>query len=269
MKYRFWDMSWMEAQEAFRKSDTVIIPVGTLHGHGPTPLSIDSSSVEKLADEVGRRTGLPILPLMPYGEDNKMLRYPGSIAISPDVLEGVYTDICKSLHRNGVRKIIFLNGHGGNRDSLVRTARKIRELGMVVAILEWWSIGKKLMPELWPEPKGSYMSELAVAIAIGGKDIIDLRKGGYRGEWGSTPILREIFGEKIKPLGFDDFEYKGAQIFIPVDAWDIDVDSPPELSRSSLDQLRQRGEEILSRLADYVAEFAKDFARVDPKVLKL
>jgi len=45
MKYRLWDMSWMEAEEAFKRSDTAILPVGTFHGHGPTPISIDSSSV--------------------------------------------------------------------------------------------------------------------------------------------------------------------------------------------------------------------------------
>ncbi|TMI83398.1 MAG: hypothetical protein E6H04_03115 [Bacillati bacterium ANGP1] len=37
-KHRLHEMSWMEAQEAFKKSDTVIMPVGTLHAHGPTPI---------------------------------------------------------------------------------------------------------------------------------------------------------------------------------------------------------------------------------------
>ena len=262
MKCRFWDMSWKEAQEAFRKSDTVIIPVGTLHGHGPTPISIDSSSVEKLADEVGKRTGMVVMPLVAYGENEKMKLYPGSIAIRPETLERLYTDICRELHRNGIKKIIFLNGHGGNREAIMKAGRNVRELGVIIAIVEWWSIGKKLMPELWPEPKGSYMSELAVAIAIGGKEIADLRGEGYRGEWGSNPTLRKIFGEEIKPLGFNDFEYKGAQIMIPIDAWEIDVDSPPKVTTKELDALERRGQEIIRRLADYVADFAKEFQKV-------
>jgi creatinine amidohydrolase len=253
----------MEAREAFKRSDTAIVPVGTLHGHGPSPLSIDASSVEKLADEVGKRTGILTLPLLPYGEDDKMRDYPGSIAINQNVLEGVYTDICRSLHKNGVRKVIFLNGHGGNREALIRASRNIRELGMLVAILEWWSIGRKLMPDLFPEPKGSYMSELAVAIAVGGKEIADLRGGGYKGEWGSDPTLRKIFGDKIKPLGFNDFEYEGAQVIIPIDAWDIDTESPPEVDKNALDKLRRRGEETIERLAEYMSRFAKDFQKID------
>ena len=66
----------MEAEEAFEKSDTAIIPVGTFHGHGPTPISIESSSVAWLAEKVGERTGLVTLPLIPFGENDKQKLYP-------------------------------------------------------------------------------------------------------------------------------------------------------------------------------------------------
>ncbi len=262
-KYRLWDMSWMEAEEAFRRSDTVVVPVGTLHGHGPTPISIDSSSVERLADEVGKRTGLMTLPVLPYGENDKMKEYPGSIAISQNIMEGFYTDMCRSLHRNGARKVIFLNGHGGNREALTRAGRNVRDLGMLIAIVEWWSIGRRLMAELFPEPKGAYLSELAVAIAIHGKDIVDLRGGGYKGEWSSNPPLRRLFGDKIKPLGFNDFEYEGAQVLIPVDAWDVDIESPPDVDKTALETLRRRGEETIERLAEYISGFAREFLKLD------
>jgi hypothetical protein len=268
LKYRLWDMSWKEAREAFGKCDTVIVPTGTLHGHGPSPISIDGSSVEKLADEVGKRTGLMVLPLVPYGEDDKMLRYPGSVGIRPDVLEGVYTDICRGLHRNGIRKVIFVNGHGGNREALTRTGQNVRELGVLVAIVEWWSIGRTLMPDLFPGHKGVFMEELAVAMAIQGKEIADIRPGGYMGEWGENPT-RKIFGDRIKPIRFNDFTFKGAPITIPVDAWDIDVEGPPEISKDDLDSLIKRGEQIIQRVADYIAEFAQEFQKINvQEVLK-
>ncbi len=260
-KHRLQAMSWREAEEAFKRSDTVIVPVGTLHGHGPTPIGIDASSVEALADQVGKRTGMMILPLVPYGENDKMRDYPGSIAISQHVIEALYTDICRSLHRNGIRKVIFLNGHGGNREPLVRAGRNVRALGMLVAIVEWWTIERKLMPELFPE--GSHISELAVAMAVDGTDIADLRGGGYKGEWGAQPPLRKLFGEAIRPLGFNNFEYKGAQVIIPVDAWDIDIESPPEIDKSALEALRRKGQESIERVADYVAEFAREFQKID------
>jgi creatinine amidohydrolase len=260
-KYRLIEMSWMEAEAAFKKSDTVIMAVGTLHGHGPTPIGIDATSVDALADRVGKQTGLMVLPSLPYGENDKMREYPGSIAISQQVLEGFYTDICRSLHRNGIRKIIFLNGHGGNREPLIRTGRNIRGLGMLAAVVEWWTIGKKLMPAVFPE--GSHIWELAVAMAIDGTEIADLRDGGYKGEWGTDPTLRRLFGEKIKPLGFNTFEYQGAQVTIPVDAWDIDVESPPEIDAGTLESLRRKGEESIERLVEYCSTFAREFEKID------
>jgi hypothetical protein len=257
VKYRLGDMSWKEAEEACKRSDTVIMPVGTLHAHGPTPISIDASSVEKLADEVGKRTGLLTLPLLAYGENDKMKNYPGSIAIRPSTLEDFYVDICKSLNRNGIRKVIFLNGHGGNRETLIRTGRRVRKLGMVIAIVEWWVIGPKLMPELFLGPD-VFMEELAVSIAIGGSRIADLRSGGYKGEWGLNPT-RKIFGDKLKPVQFDDFDYRGTRIIVPVDAWDIDLESPPEVRQEDLELLGKRGQEIIDRLAEFISEFARDF----------
>ena len=127
-KHRLQDMSWMEAEEAFKRSDTVLVPVGTLHGHGPIPIGIDARSVERLADEVGKRTGLVVLPLLAYGENDKMREYPGSIAIGQQVLEAFYIDICRSLRRNGISKVIFLNGHGGNREPLIRAGRNVGTL---------------------------------------------------------------------------------------------------------------------------------------------
>jgi creatinine amidohydrolase len=256
-------MSWKEAEEAFKRSETVILPLGTLHGHGPTPISIDSSSVEKLADEVGKRTGLVTLPVVTYGENVKQKFYPGSIAISPDTLERFYVDIFQSLYRNGVRRVIILNGHGGNREALIRAGETARNFGMITAILEWWSLGRQLFPNLFPEARGSFMAELAVALAIGGKNIADLRDTGYMGEWGETYTMRNIFGEEIKPLGFNNFEYRGGQLIIPIQAWDLDLEGPPVLGKEVVDELFERGQETIRCLVDYIVDFAKKFQKVD------
>jgi hypothetical protein len=253
----------MEAEEAFNKFDTVILPIGTLHGHGPTPISVDSSSVDRIADEVGKRTGLPTLPILPYGENEKQKFYPGSIAISPITLENFYLDIFKSLKRNGVRKVIVLNGHGGNRESLIRAGNAARNFGMIIAILEWWSLGRQLRPDLYPEVSGSFMTELAVAIAIGGKDIADLRGTGYKGEWGEKYTMRKLFGDEIEALGFHNFEYKGGSFIIPIEAWDLDLEGPPVLGMEVVDKLYVRGQETIMCVVNYIVDFAEHFIKVD------
>ena len=260
-KYLLWNMSWKEAEEAFKRSDTAILPVGTFHGHGPTPISIDSSSVEKFAKEVGKITGLVTLPIVPFGENEKQKFYPGSITISLDTIERYYIDIFKSLHRNGIRKVIVLNGHGGNREPLVRAARSVRELDMIIAIQEWWTIMGQLMPEF--HKRGPYIEELAVSLALGGKEIADIRNTGYKGEWGTPYTMKKMFGENIKPLGFNNFEYKGGSIIIPIQAWDLDLEGPPMLKPDDVDELYDLGKEAIKRVIDYIVDFAIEFQKID------
>jgi creatinine amidohydrolase/Fe(II)-dependent formamide hydrolase-like protein len=266
MKYKLEDMSWMEAEEAL-KAGIALLPIGTIHGHGPTPISIDYTSVQRFADEVGRRTGMITLPVLPYGENDKQKFYPGSITIEPDTLQYLYEDIFQSLNRFGVKKVLVLNGHGGNREALIRAAKTVRELDMIIAIQEWWRILGKLLPEF--HERGCHIEELAVALAIQGKDIADLQEGGYTGEWGDPPDIPiptwNVFGENITPLGFNDFEYKGGRVIIPIQTWDIDIPGGTEVNSEDLDEIYENGKEIIKRVIDYLVDFAEEFKRIDVK----
>jgi hypothetical protein len=64
-------------------------------------------------------------------------------------------------------------------------------------------------------------------------------------------------------LGFSTFAYAGAQVTIPVDAWEIDVESPPEIDRSALEALRRRGEETIERMTEYISAFAGEFQKIE------
>ena len=117
------------------------------------------------------------------------------------------------------------------------------------------------MPELFPE--GGHVTELAVSMALGGKEIADLRGTGYKGEWGKPMTTRNIFGDKIKSVGFNTFEYKGGKITIPVQAWDIDLEGPPIMGKEVADELYERGEEIIRRTIEYIVDFVEEFQKVN------
>jgi hypothetical protein len=107
------------------------------------------------------------------------------------------------------------------------------------------------------------MTELAVAIYIGGKDIADFRETGYKGEWGDKYTMKNLLGENILPLGFNNFEYKGGRITIPVQAWDLDIEGPPYIGVEVIDELYERGKIVLERLVDYLVDFAAEFQNID------
>src|SRR5262249_28528565 len=153
-----------------------------------------------------------------------------------------------------------------NHDPLLRAGRTARTLGMLVAIVDWGHIEKTLMPHLFTE--GNFTSEfaiteLAVAIAIGGGESAALGGGGDKGERGSDPAYAKPFGDKFTPQGFSAFSYGGAQVTIPVDAWEIDVQCPPDTAKDELPALRRRGEETIERMTEYISAFAREFQRID------
>lgn len=80
---------------------------------------------------------------------------------------------------------------------------------------------------------------------------------------GLSPDREKVFGEEIRPLGFSTFEYAGAPVTIPVDAWEIDVESPPEIDKGALEALRRRGEETIERMTEYISAFAREFQKID------
>jgi len=258
MKYRFWEMSWREALEAFERSDIAIVPVGSIHHHGINIIGDDSVISQRLADEVGKKTGLLTLPLMPYGESEYHKDYP-CINIKQETLTEIYKEICKSLYKFGIRKVIFINGHGGNRVSLRNAGYDLREdPGMLVAVVNFWKVSKQIKADvLAPEQTLSFIQELAMNVAIVGKDAFDLTK--------HKPVtgLRNIFGGKIKTLGFGQFEYKGGVVEIPMGAWDEadgEEGGPIDLS---IDELYEGGLEIIRRLVEWISDLAEEIGKID------
>ena len=92
--------------------------------------------------------------------------------------------------------------------------------GIVTPIIEWYAIVRTTLKEefkdfLPPEVPGggkSYIIELAVSMVLGGKDIADLRGApGYKGEWGSPYTVKHVFGDKLRTLNFNNFDFKGTQ----------------------------------------------------------
>jgi len=123
------------------KTDIVIIPVGSVEAHGHhLPLGTDIFSPrlfckmieEKISNEVW------IAPEIPYGQSYDLSIYPGTIHIPSDILSEYLYAVGKSMYENGLKKIIFLNGHGGNINALNLASEKLFQLGADVLTINWW-----------------------------------------------------------------------------------------------------------------------------------
>jgi creatinine amidohydrolase len=155
------EMSWTEAKEYFMKADVAILPVGSNEQHGPqNPLGTDHLVAKAIAEETAKRTGVVCLQVIPFGVSSHHKQFWGTICISPETFQNYVKEACLALSYYGIRKIVIVNGHGGNLPALLAMARELREKAVFVSIFQWWTAANKLLPDLFkPEERGHAAAE--------------------------------------------------------------------------------------------------------------
>jgi creatinine amidohydrolase len=155
LKVLLYEMSWVEAKEHFAKSNIAILPVGSTEQHGPAnPLGTDFLIAKAIAEEAAKRTRVLCLPTVPFGVSSHHKQFWGTIFISPRTFKKYVKETCLALGYYGVRKIVVINGHGGNLPALTELAREVREEGVFVSVFQWWPAAEKLLPKLFtPEER--------------------------------------------------------------------------------------------------------------------
>jgi len=101
-----------------RKKQIAIIPVGSIEQHGPhLPISTDSDIVTEVALKLSEKINGLLLPTISYGISDEHFPF-FNISIKKSTLSKILEDICESLIKNGISRILIINGHYGNLDSL-------------------------------------------------------------------------------------------------------------------------------------------------------
>lgn len=151
------------------RSDTVLIPVGTVEAHGHhLPLGTDVLIPSEIAEAVDARMGDQILlaPEVNYGHSWYLSIYPGTVDISSETLVNYLFEIGKGFLKWGFQNIIFLNGHGGNNPALTIVSEKLAAQGAKVAIINWWVDFRQEILEICEGQGHAGEDETSVIMAI-------------------------------------------------------------------------------------------------------
>jgi creatinine amidohydrolase len=111
---RLWDANWMQIEEYLQRDDRVLVPLGSTEQHGYLSLGVDAILAEKAAVAAADPEGVPVLPALPFGLTPTFTAYPGTVTLSPVTYDGLVRDVLSSLEHQGFRRILVVNGHGGN-----------------------------------------------------------------------------------------------------------------------------------------------------------
>ena len=109
-----------EFAKAVKLSEGVcIIPIGVIEKHGQhLPLGTDVFTSREIALRAASKEYSIVFPFYYTGQINEARQQPGTIAYSPDILFRLLQESCDEISRNGIKKIVILNGHGGNNSFL-------------------------------------------------------------------------------------------------------------------------------------------------------
>jgi creatinine amidohydrolase len=145
------ELHWPEVKNLDRAKIVALVPVGSMEQHGPhLPFQVDTFVASRIAEDLERK--MPEILLVPpiwAGVSAHHMDYPGSITLRARVFMDLLHDVCASLHHHGFRRIVLLNGHGGNRSSLEVLGQELFvELGLTVNTLAYWDLVPDLVKSL-------------------------------------------------------------------------------------------------------------------------
>ncbi|MFZ1337483.1 MAG: creatininase family protein [Paracoccaceae bacterium] len=107
-------MNWGQVEDWLKRSDLAILPLGSTEQHAGLSLSVDSILAEKIAVDAAEPLGVPVFPVVAYGLTPYFLGYPGTVSLRLETYVRLVRDILDSLRGQGFRRILIVNGHGGN-----------------------------------------------------------------------------------------------------------------------------------------------------------
>lgn len=168
-----------------------VLPTAAIEAHNNhLPQGQDllhTSHVARRCTERAWQSGAQIicLPAIPYGVDCNLLDFPLTIHISQSTLDQMVRDIVVSLHHHGIKRIVLLNGHGGNDfKPLIRQLQC--DLDVHLFVCDWWKVGMDRYADIFENPD-DHAGELETSVALHlYPHLVEMEKAGP----GSVPPFR-------------------------------------------------------------------------------
>jgi creatinine amidohydrolase len=129
----------------------IILPIGAIEQHGPhLSVSTDTDIVTQVAEQVEKQLPADVVlcPTLPFGSSHHHLTFGGTMSISAKLYTDVLVELVESLLQNGFRRIILLNGHGGNitpaRQALSILSKKYdAAMQPNIVLITYWELAGK------------------------------------------------------------------------------------------------------------------------------
>ena len=152
-------MNWMQVEDSLRRDDRAVVPLGSTEQHGYLSLMVDAILPERLALDAAEPLGVPVFPALPYGVAPYFLGFPGTVSLRVSTYLRVIEDVLDSLAGAGFRRILLVNGHGGNAPAgSLAVEWMAAHPGVRVKLHNWWNAPETMARVHAIDPVASHAS---------------------------------------------------------------------------------------------------------------
>jgi creatinine amidohydrolase len=150
--------------------EVAVLPLGATEPHNlHLPYGTDTFQVEVIGSEacrVAHERGAKVvmLPPIPFGTETNQMRFPLAINLNPSTVAQVITDVVRSLETHGVKKLVLLNGHGGN--DLKWVLRELHlETSVHLFLCNWYKVAADQYASIY-EDAGDHAGEMETSMGL-------------------------------------------------------------------------------------------------------
>jgi len=145
---RIAEMNWMQVEEYLGHDDRAVLPVGSTEQHAYLSLATDAILAERVAVEAAEPLGVPVFPVVAYGITPNFRAFPGTISMRISTFLALIGDVLDGLAAQGFRRVLIVNGHGGNLPAQSFCAEWMgSHPGVSVRFHDWWN-GRAVMKKV-------------------------------------------------------------------------------------------------------------------------
>lgn len=156
---RIRDMNWSQVDARVREDDRCILPIGSVEQHAYLSLATDMILAEKVSQDAAEPLGVPVFPCLPFGMASGFAAFPGTISLKLRTYIAVIEDMLDSTYRAGFRRILIVNGHGGNTPIAPLLSEWMNEhRDASVKLYDWWRAPQTMAKVLEIDPAASHAS---------------------------------------------------------------------------------------------------------------
>jgi creatinine amidohydrolase len=170
-KINEWDLTSTNLHRiSKRKYEVAVLPAGAIEAHNRhLPEGQDFLHTTYIARQCcelawKKCPSVICLPTLPYGVDCNLLSYPLTIHVSQATLDAMVREIIVSLRAHGIRKVVIINGHGGNDfKPLIRQIQT--DTDVFVFLCDWWKVGADHYNQIFTK-KDDHAGQMETSVAM-------------------------------------------------------------------------------------------------------